>query len=62
MQTKIENIPNELKAVPQWVCAVSNDKIPKNPHTGGNAKANDPSTWGTYEEAVKAVERYRLVR
>lgn len=60
MQTKIENIPNELKAVPQWVCAVSNDKIPKNPHTGGNAKANDPSTWGTYEEALEACEKYHF--
>lgn len=60
MLTKIENIPNELKEVPQWVCAVSNDKIPKNPHTGGNAKANDPSTWGTYEEALEACEKYHF--
>lgn len=58
MKTKIENIPQELKQVPQWVCAVGNDKIPKNPKTGGNAMANNPDTWGTYEEAVNACEKY----
>lgn len=58
MKTIIENIPNELKQLPQWVCAVGNDKIPKNPHTGGNAMANTPSTWGTFDEAVEACEKY----
>ena len=58
MKTRIENIPEELKKVPQWVCAVGNDKIPKNPHTGGNAMANTPSTWGTYDEAVEACKKY----
>lgn len=28
-------------------------KVPKSPH-GGNAKSNDPSTWGTYAEAEAA--------
>lgn len=28
----------------------SGRKVPKSPH-GGNAKSNDPSTWGTYAEA-----------
>jgi primase-polymerase (primpol)-like protein len=27
-------------------------KVPVDPRTGGNAATNDPSTWGTYEEAV----------
>ena len=58
MKTRIENIPEELKKVKQWVCAVGSDKIPKNPHTGGNAMANNPDTWGTYDEAVEACEKY----
>jgi len=48
-----ENIPKELKALPQWVCAYD-DKIPKNPRTGQNASVINPATWGTYEEAVEA--------
>ena len=35
-------------------------KIPINPKTGKGAKSNDPSTWGTYEEAVQAVKRFHL--
>ena len=57
-KTKIENIPEELKAVPQWVCWTKQDKIPKDPHTGHNAKANDPTTWSDFETAVKACEKY----
>ena len=47
------NVPEDLKALPQWVCAFA-DKIPKNPKTGWNASVTNPATWGTYEEAVKA--------
>ena len=28
------------------------DKIPVNPHTGGNASVSIPSTWGTFEDAA----------
>ena len=58
MQTKVENIPEELKKVPQWVCVSKTDKIPKNPFNGKNAKANDTSTWGTFEQAVKACDTF----
>ena len=60
MITKTENIPAELKGVPQWVCWVGADKIPKNPHTGGNAKSNDSSTWASFSEAVSACEKYHF--
>ena len=52
-----ENIPQELKALKQWVCW-SDDKLPKNPRTGGNAQSNNKSTWGTFDEAVAAVSKY----
>ena len=35
-------------------------KMPINPRTGKGAKANAPSTWGTYNEAVKSVEKFHL--
>ena len=52
------NIPEELKKVAQWVCVSKTDKIPKNPFNGKNAKANDPKTWGTFEQAVKACDTF----
>lgn len=58
MFTKIENIPDELKRLKQWVCWVGADKIPKSALTGGNAKSNDSSTWADFETAVKACERF----
>ena len=60
MITQVQNIPEELRAVPQWVCWVGSDKVPKNPHTGRNAKSNDSSTWGTFEEAINACIEYRF--
>lgn len=48
----LKKIPPELKALPQWVCWRPN-KIPVNPKTGRNAKADDPTTWGSFDHAVK---------
>ena len=58
MKTKIENIPQELRNLDRWVCWQGSDKIPKNPHNGRNAKSNDPSTWGSFELAIEACNRY----
>lgn len=60
MQTRIENIPMELKTLPQWVCWVGSDKIPKNPHTGYNAASNRPETWSTFEQAVEACDKFHF--
>ena len=64
-----ENIPNELKSCPNWICwqAVPQPrpddpdhigKIPINPHTGGNAQSNNPDTWSDFGTAVKASEQF----
>lgn len=58
----------ELKQLPQWVayCIAWNekrgksDKRPVNPHDGKGAKANDPTTWGTYAEAMDYAQRRGL--
>lgn len=60
MVTQIQNIPSELKTVKNWVCWTGQDKVPKNPHTGGNAMANNPDTWGTFDEAVEACSKYHF--
>ena len=60
METKIDNIPEELKKVKQWVCWIGSDKVPKNPASGKNAQSNNPKTWGTFAQAVKACETFGL--
>lgn len=56
---KFELIPKELKKVKNWVCWCG-DKLPRNPKTGGNAQSNNPDTWGTFEQALKACEKYKF--
>ncbi len=56
------NAPAELLAAPVWVCgdrapreladgSVRSSKVPLSPVRRGNAKSNDPRTWGTFEQA-----------
>lgn len=52
-----DSIPQELKAVKNWVCWTA-DKLPKNPYTGGNAQSNNPQTWSDFETAVSAITKY----
>ena len=60
MITKVENIPQELRKLKQFVCWVGADKVPKNPYTGGNAQSNNPDTWSSFKQAVEACEKYRF--
>ena len=61
----LENIPPDIKRLPQWVCwrlqpiPAANGvprwtKLPISPATHRPAKPNDPSTWTTYDHAVNA--------
>lgn len=58
----VKGIPRQLKRRPQWVnwCLEERDeeltKIPYTPGTLKRAKSNDLMTWGTFEEAVDALE------
>lgn len=56
-ETQYQNIPDEMKALKQWVCW-TNDKLPKNAYTGGNAQSNNPDTWADFETAKNAVKKY----
>ena len=57
---EIEPIPLAMREAPRWVCWRPEmrdgkwTKVPVNARTGGNAKANDPTTWCTLAEAEKA--------
>ncbi len=46
------NIPEELRALSQWV--VHRTKVPYNPRTGYGAKAGKPDTWSDFTTAVHA--------
>lgn len=58
MTLQTDNIPEELRSLPQWVGR--RGKIPLNPATGEGAKAGIPSTWGTLEQAVTGVNAGRF--
>ncbi len=54
MRVNQHKIPEMLRGLNQWVLWRNLDgtKKPFSPH-GGMAKANDPSTWGTFDQAVE---------
>lgn len=53
------NIPQELRQLPQWVCARA-DKAPLDPKTGKLADPTDPATWATFEIACAYADRFGL--
>jgi hypothetical protein len=63
-----DNIPIELRQIPQWVGWKSGraradgkrPKLPINPRNGRTAKSDDPATWGDFAAALAAVERFAL--
>jgi len=52
--------PYILKLITNWVLCekIIEKKLPKNPKTNKNAKVNDPSTWGSFNEAVSGFEKF----
>lgn len=58
MKLQTDNIPAELRALPQWVGR--RGKMPLNPATGEGAKAGVPSTWGTLQAALAGVKAGRF--
>lgn len=61
-----QNIPAELRALPQWVCwrleqvKGRQTKVPYNPVTGSHASVDKPETWGTFEAASTAVATKKM--
>jgi hypothetical protein len=55
-----------LRFTPRWVSWDSRlkggrwTKVPINPRTGRAASVSDPSTWGTFDEALAAIQQFHL--
>lgn len=63
MVVNVENIPQEMKKLPNWVLwryEERDGKKTKIPYsvTGARAKSNDPETWASFGEVVRLAERY----
>lgn len=58
-----QNIPEELKKLDRWVCWRWEDrdgkpsKVPINPISGERAMSDNPSTWGTYWDAIEMTRK-----
>lgn len=48
-------LPEELKRIPQWVCAMTGSKCPMKAYEPGAASTADPSTWSNYATAEETV-------
>ena len=63
MKVYIDNVPDELKHYDQFVNWKwetrdgKRTKPPYDPKTGKRASHSDPSTWGTFEDAVKGLDQ-----
>lgn len=55
-------IPADLRALDQWVCwryetrGGKPTKVPLDPNRGGRASTTDPSTWGSYRQALSVID------
>jgi len=60
----VENIPEELTTLPQWVTWRYElrdrkwTKVPCDPRTGKRAKTNDSATWTGFEDALARAQSY----
>ena len=55
---RYENIPQPLRGLTQWVCwggLPDKPKAPQDPKTLRMAKCNDPTTWGSFDQAARRV-------
>ncbi len=72
-KTKLDNIPDKMKALPNWVAFRTKQvdgkvkKILLNPNKGASsveylkwAKANEPDTWATFDKAKAFAKKYKL--
>jgi primase-polymerase (primpol)-like protein len=67
LRPQFETIPGDIRRLPQWVCWQYNAapagngtrwaKLPITPLSHQPAKANDPSTWASYESAVRSYQQ-----
>ena len=73
-KTKLDNIPDAMKALPNWVAfrteTLEDGKVKKillSPNKGASAveylkwaKSDDPTTWATFDKAAAFAKKYKL--
>lgn len=52
----LNNIPAELKALPQWVCTKGDSKVPMCARMTCSASSTDPKSWSRFDQARAGVE------
>lgn len=52
----LQNIPEELKNLHQWVCCSGDSKVPMMATSPFAASSTNPSSWSTFQEAIMSVE------
>ena len=52
----LNNIPEELKKLHQWVCTKGDSKVPRRAFMDGAASSTDESTWASFDMARSSVE------
>lgn len=63
-ELRLSPIPAELRDLPNWVVwrleprGGKMTKVPYDPKSGKKAKAGQPATWGSFSQALAAMEKY----
>lgn len=52
----LNNIPEDIKKLPQWVCTKGDSKIPRIAKVDVPASSTDPDTWEDFDVARESVE------
>ena len=52
----LNNIPEKLRQLNQWVCTKGDSKVPKRTYMDGAASSTDGSTWSSFDMARSSVE------
>ena len=52
----LNNIPDELKNLNQWVCTKGDSKVPRRAYMDGAASSTDESTWSSFDMAKSSIE------
>lgn len=53
----LDRIPQTLKDLRQWVCVHGGSKVPMRAFSPNSASSTDPSSWSSFENAVRAVKQ-----
>ena len=53
----LNNIPEDIKKLPQWVCTKGDSKIPRIAKVDVSASSTNPDTWEDFEVARESIEQ-----